>query len=423
MGVFDPVVELKAKFSNVNFGYGEEKTMRVYECSPSEVLEIYKIMIEPPISSDGSRVLKLRDVGLMINGERYPYLHLNSVMCPKEEPDLGYRTIDLGFPILYSRIKNYVPSPIECTTIKLKEGDRLEVYASADEAMTNVSFTITMLAARARGADVLAKEAGSVYDASFTLDSDVYSKPSIAITPATFNELPGGVAQSKPAIFPWATYARNAVATTPNVWYDFDYPNFVEREWQDLSFNLVDKSKAYLIKYLGVIPDTNSSKTRIYVEGRETNPEFITEVEENFFVPARDYNVRPVKSGRVVTISVAAGSTALIPAGAWSIICSTNTKIQVFNGSSWVDFTAAGAKVFLISDGINFRFSNGGASAENQVLVSTEHKDIKKSGPCEIVPPRLLHGVKGGIQHIDNGTSISPNGVEVHVYGVVFILR
>ncbi|MEM1544469.1 MAG: hypothetical protein QW795_07280, partial [Candidatus Bathyarchaeia archaeon] len=254
-------------------------------------------------------------------------------------------------------------------------------------------------------------------------DSDVYSKPSIAITPATFNELPGGVAQSKPAIFPWATYARNAVATTPNVWYDFDYPNFVEREWQDLSFNLVDKSKAYLIKYLGVIPDTNSSKTRIYVEGRETNPEFITEVEENFFVPARDYNVRPIKSGRVVTISVAAGSTTLIPAGAWSIICSTNTKIQVFNGSSWVDFTAAGAKVFLISDGINFRFSNGGASAENQVLVSTEHKDIKKSGPCEIVPPRLLHGVKGGIQHIDNGTSISPNGVEIHVYGVVFILR
>lgn len=422
MGVFDPVIELKATFSET-LAAGQETTKAVYECSPGEVLEVYKMMIEPPLNATRDVVLKLRDVGLMINGERYPYIHANSIMLPKEEPELGYKCVNLGIPLLHSRLSGYTPSPLECTTVKLKEGDKLQVYAVADEAMTNVSFTVTLIAARARGADVLTKEAGSVYDPSFTLDTDVYSKAPVAISPSTFNELPGGVAQSKPAIYPWITYARNSVNTTPNVWYDFDYPGFVSREWQDLSFNLVDKSRAYLVRYLSVLPASNSYRTRIYIEGRETNPEYDTTPVENFFLPARTYSNRPVAAGSVNTISIAAGGNSLVPAGAWYVLCGTNSRIQVYNGTTWVDLTAAAGKSFLISDGINTRIFNSGASAEVQTLIAVEHYDIKNAGPRELFPPRLLHGVKGGIQHLDNGTMISANGVEIHVYGAIFVLR
>lgn len=345
MGVFDPVVELRAEFTGVSLSAGEETTADVYENSPNEVLEIFRIEIIPPVDTSTNTIKKLREVGLLINGEKYPYIHANSVMLPAEHPNNPSVAIDLGVPLLHRRITGVIPSPLENTTVKLKEGDTLGVYAVADEAITQ-DFTVIIKAARVKGADVLVREAGSVYDASFMLDNDVYTKPAIPISPDNFNELPGGMGQSKPAIYPWITYARNKQATTANTWYDFDYPNFVDREWQDLSFNLVNKTRAYIIRYLGVLPDSNSSKTRIYVEGRETNPEFVTRPlpEENFFFPAMTYDV------------------------------------AVNNG-------------------------------------------LKSAGPRKLVPERLIHGVKASIQHVDNGTSISANGVEVHVYGAICILK
>ena len=223
--------------------------------------------------------------------DRYPYIHANSVMLPADHPNNPSKAVDLGIPILHSRITGYRPSVLETTTVKLKEGDTLGVYAVADEAITE-DFEVVLTAARVKGEDVLVREAGASFDFSFSLDTDFYTKGSIPISPDNFNELPGGFGQSKPAVYPWITYARNKVATTVNTWYDFDYPNYVSREWQDLSFNLVNKSKAYILRYLGVLPDANSYKTRIYVEGRETNPEFETKElpNDNFFLPALTYD-------------------------------------------------------------------------------------------------------------------------------------
>jgi len=343
MGVFDPVVEFRADFSSPSLSAGEEATMDVYELSPKEVLEIFRIEIVPPVS--GTTVKKLREVGLLVNGEKYPYIHANSVMLPADHPNNPSKAVDLGIPILHSRMTGYRPSVLETTTVKLKEGDTLGVYAIADEAITE-DFSIILTAARVKGEDVLVREAGVSFDFSFSLDIDFYTKGSIPISPDNFNELPGGFGQSKPSVYPWITYARNKVATTVNSWYDFDYPNYVSREWQDLSFNLVNKNKAYILRYLGVLPNANSYKTRIRVEGRETNPEFETKdyPNDNFFLPALTYDTN-INTG------------------------------------------------------------------------------VKKLGPTKLLPERLIHGVKASIQHLDNGTSISANGVEVHAYGVICLLR
>ena len=344
MGVFDPIIELKAKFTGVSLSAGEEKTADVYECSPDEVVEVFRIEVIPPVDTSTGTIKKLKEVGIMINGEKYPYIHANSVMLPLEHPNNAGKAVDLGTPITWSGLLGGQPPAFESATVKLKEGDSLGVYVVAEEAITQ-DFEIVIKASRVRGRDVLARVAGGSYTVRFWLDGDWYEK-TVAISPETFNELPGGVAQSKPAIYPWIIYARNKQATTVNTWYDFKYPDFVSYEWQNLSFNLVQKSKAYLIKYLGVIPHANMKAVRFYKEGRETNPEYIVRPlpEQNFFPPAMFYDT------------------------------STNAG-------------------------------------------------LKHAGPKKLFPEVLYHGVKGGVQVIDNGTSIPANGVEVHVYGIVFELK
>jgi len=345
MGVFDPIIELKAKFTGVSLSAGAEVSKGVYECSPNEVLEVFRIEIVPPVDTATNTIKKLREVGLIINGEKYPYIHANSVMLPLEHVQNAGVAVDLGVPVTWTGLLGRQPGPFEATTIKLKEGDSLSVYAVAEEAITQ-DFEVVLKAVRVRGADELAKWTGGVYSFALTLDRDLITKPAIRIDPATFNELPGGKAQSKPAVYPWIVYARNKAATTVNTWYDFKYPDFVDFEWQNLSFNLVNKDKAYLVKYLGIIPHANSKAARFYKEGRETNPEFIIRPlpEQNFFPPAMFYD-------------------------------------------------------------------------------TTVNEGLKKAGPKKLFPEILFHGVKGGIQVIDNGTSIPANGVEVHVYGVLIEIK
>jgi len=344
MPVFDPKIELKAEFTGVSLSAGEYTTKDVYEVSPNEVLEVYRMEIIPPVDTSTGTIKKLREVTLLINGEEYPHVHPNSVMLPMEHPNNAGIAIDLGVPVLHSALIGRQPSAIENTTIKLKEGDTLAVKATADESISQ-DFTVRLIASRVRGADELRRQAGASYTVSFNLNGDIYSKPAVPIRPDTFDRLPGGKAQEKPAIYPWIIYARNKKATTANQWYSFDYPEFVTYEWQKLHWNLVRELRAYLIKYLGVMPNTNSKAVRFYIEGRETNPEFTTRPlpEENFFYPAMFYDV-------------------------------------------------------------------------------SVNAELKRAGPVAVEPPRLFHKVKGGVQIIDNGTSIPANGVELHVYGVLFEL-
>ena len=70
-----------------------------------------------------------------------------------------------------------------------------------------------------------------------------------------------------------------------------------------------------------------------------------------------------------VSQSVSASGTYVLPTGIWYVICNTNTKIQVYNGSSWVDWTAAAGKDMMISDGASVRLYNGGANAESSTLI------------------------------------------------------
>jgi hypothetical protein len=342
--VYDPEIEIQFKHTGSQ-AEGEEWISPSYTLPPDEVLEIFRIEVIPPVDTTTNLIKKLRYVTLYIEGNEYESLRINSIMAPLEHPSNVGIAVNLGVPYLHRPITGIIPTGIEGTCPKVARGQSLAVKTVADEAISQ-DYTIVLKAARVRGLSKLVEVVGtSVVDASFALDTDVFSK-SVPVTLETFDELPGGLKQSKPQIFPWLTYARNKVATTPNVFYDFIYPDFAQHPFMTLSFNLVNKEVAYLVSALGVIPHTNSKALRLFVESRLTNPEYPIRPlpEKLFFYPPMFYD-------------------------------------------------------------------------------TTVNANLKRVGARRLLKPFLFHGVKGGIQIVDNGTSIPANGIEVLVYGVKFILK
>ena len=289
MSVWDPVFELHFKHTGAQAA-GEEWISPAYVLPPDEVVEVFRIEVIPPVGTGGV-IKKLRYVTLMIEDKEYESLRINSVMCPLEHPSNAGVALDLGIPYLHRPIVGKVPTAIEGTCPKVARGQRLAVKTVADEAITE-DYTVVLKCARVRGKDKLIEVVGTpVVDASFSLDTDIFYK-TVPVSLETFDELPGGLRQSKPQVFPWFTYARNKQSTTPNMWYEFDYDAYVAYPWMELTWNLVNKDSAYLVKALGVIPHSNSKALRLFVEGRVTNPEFITRPlpEPNFFYPAMFYS-------------------------------------------------------------------------------------------------------------------------------------
>jgi hypothetical protein len=289
--VFDPVIELQFKHTGSQSA-GEEWISSAYTLPPDEVLEIFRLEIIPPVDASTGLIRKLRYVTLMIEDREYESLRINSVMAPLEHQLNAGVAVDFGIPYLHRPITGRIPSPLEGVCPKVARGQRLAVKTVADEAITE-DYTIVLKAARVRGASKLLEVAGvSSVSVGFTLDTDFYSKSPVPVSLDTFDELPGGLRQSKPQIFPWFTYARNKVPTTPNTWYEFDYDAYAAYPWMELTWNLVNKENAYLVQALGVIPHSNSKSLRLYIEGRITNPEFTTRPlpEKNFFPPPMYYD-------------------------------------------------------------------------------------------------------------------------------------
>lgn len=340
--VWDPLVELKETHTGT-LSAGTSWLTTGYEVPVDEVIEIMSVNITPPVNAT-TNILRKLYMELLIDNKPYETLHLTSYTNPAEDPKIAGYGYDFGIPYLHRPITGVIPSPIEGTCPKAVPGQRVQVKVTALEDIPE-SFTVEMRFARVKGARKLVEVVGAgAISPSFMLDNDVYTKPAVHISLETFNELPGGLAQSKPQILPWVTYTTNKVATTPNRWYEFVYPGGVENTWQELQWNLVTKAEAYLLQRLAVAPHANSKSTRVYIEGRITNPEFTTSTVENLYYPLRDVD-------------------------------------------------------------------------------NTVNPTLKLPGLKKLPYPVLFHGVKGGVQHLDNGTSIPAGGVRLDAVGVKFVLK
>jgi hypothetical protein len=348
--VYDPVVEIVFKHTGAQAKDAEWVATPPYTADTKEALEVFRVEVIPPVEAGTGRIKKLKYVDLMIGGTEYG-LRINSVMMPAENPNSPSVAVNLGVPYLWRPITGRIPTAIEATCPKLRKGQDLSVKVIAGEDIAaGEDYQVILKCARVRDGAKLVEVVGApVVDTSFVLDADVYPSGGRMqpVSLDNWDELPGGLKQPKPQVFPWVTWADNAQPTTANQPYDFDYrAKFVDADWKNLSWTLTGKEEAYLVKALGVMPHANLKATRLNVVGRETNEWFTTRPlpERNFFYPAMYYD------------------TSL-------------------------------------------------------------NEQLRRFGPVFLAKPFLFHGVKGGIQIVDNGTSIPAGGVEVHVYGTKFVLK
>jgi len=72
--------------------------------------------------------------------------------------------------------------------------------------------------------------------------------------------------------------------------------------------------------------------------------------------------------GGDASVSVAAGGTYIVPRGMHYVKCGANTKVQVYIGGAWTDYSAVGALVLVVSDGGSVRLYNTGTAAETSTL-------------------------------------------------------
>ena len=348
--VWDPKVELIEKYDHSTEGDlspDESWVSEGYELPTDEVIEVIRPEIIPPVNASSGLIEEMY-VELLVDGNPIESIHITPFMAPAHHPLNPGKAPNFGVPLLWRPFLGRLPTPMEAKCPKLKEGQLLQVRVTAIDKI-DTDFSIKIVFARVRGEGDLKRVVGaSFYNPSFTLDGIAYTKDEVPITIGDWTALPGGRDQSVPKIQPWWTFAKNKQATTPNRWYHFTYPTYVDQKWQELEWNLVKASEAYNVEYLSVHPNANSYKTRIYKEGRTTNPEFLT---------------RPLP------------------------------ELNEFLPGAFED-----------------------TSVNASLKASVEM-------PTKLDTPVLFHNVKGGIQHVDNGTSIPANGVLIEVIGTKFILR
>jgi hypothetical protein len=75
-----------------------------------------------------------------------------------------------------------------------------------------------------------------------------------------------------------------------------------------------------------------------------------------------------VPFGSDVSQSVSASGTYTIPKGMYYVKCGANTKVQIYIGGAWTDYSTTGAFVLVVSDGSNVRLYNTGSASDTSVL-------------------------------------------------------
>lgn len=274
--VYDYSVELAA---GTQLDAGKTWIPPVIETDTDTVLEAYRIELFPPTTGLGA-IQDMEYIQPTIYGKEYQEVHIDELLMPPVNEASPVVGVDIGVPLLSARGLGYVPNVIEsaCPKVGPRQNFGLNV-----KAVVNITedFIVRVHFMRVRTEAMLRKILGTAVTQNVTMqnietgESQLFAKNPIPVSLATFTGLSGGLAQDYPKIYPWITYAKNKAATTVNTPYGFDYPSYVNNQYEDLDWNL-DEKEARVVTHLGVTPHANSLKTRFSVEGREKNEWFTT---------------------------------------------------------------------------------------------------------------------------------------------------
>ena len=371
--------------------YDGSKWTNQYELDEQSIAEIAGIELVGPISATGIRD-KLEYVRLRIDGEEYKHININEMMAP---PFSAYEPNSLT-PFFGGMVKvgdNYEQLPHSfCHNIgvpmllggkttdavpKVGPGQKISVEVRAPRsaeggATISNDMYVILSVVQCRTIDMFSKlgshygwlsgnnipqdfvfqdmeENGDVaeYTVSKTVDMTEEGAGG-ALSLDDWTEVYGGLDQRKPSIYPYIRYANNAAATTTNEEYEFTkVGSKVLHDEMELSWNF-EKREAILLNHIGVDPHANHLYTRMFINGRDSNPYSYT--------PDSGLNEYPMPGDRTQPPIHYHGPAAL---GRGAIVWNTKGYIGVKdNGTSipaWSTAPARGTTVAVW--GKKFRFN------------------------------------------------------------------
>jgi len=288
-----------------------DKWTNQYSLDEQSVGEIAGIELIGPMSPTGERD-KLEYVRIRIDGEEYKHVNMNELMAPPfsaYEPNRspffgGYVKVgdmyerlpdsfchNIGVPMLLGG------APTEAVP-KVGPGQKISVEVKAPRSseggadITN-DLIVRLSVVQCRTIDMFKKLgehygwlSGNTIDQSFvfkdleengdvaeyTVEKQIDMTENGTFTLDDWTEVYGGLDAKKPYIYPYIRYANNAAATTPNEEYIFTKTGSkVLHDEQELDWNF-EKREALKLEYIGVSPHANHKYTRVYVQGRDSNP-------------------------------------------------------------------------------------------------------------------------------------------------------
>lgn len=288
-----------------------ERWTNQYVLDEQSIAEIGGLSLVGPVSVLGIRD-KLEYVRIRIDGEEYKHVNMNEMMAPpfsayeaNNSPFFGGQVkVGDGYePLPHSFCHNIgIPmllggSPMEAVP-KVGPGQKISVEVKAPRAaegganITN-DFTVRLSVVQCRTTEMF-KKLGEHYGwlsgnnvaqsfkfmdfeengdiAEYSVDKTVDMTEDGTFKMDNWTELYGGLDAKKPYIYPYIRYANNAAATTTNEEYIFTKTGSnVLHDEQELDWNF-EKKEALKLQYIGVDPHANHRYTRVYIQGRDSNP-------------------------------------------------------------------------------------------------------------------------------------------------------
>ena len=288
-----------------------EKWTNQYVLDEQSIAEIAGIELIGPMTALGVRS-KLDYVRLRINGEEYKHINLNEKMAPpysayesNHSPAYGgmikvgdgYEALphsfchNIGVPMLLG-------GPTTDAVPKVGPGEKISIEVRAPRAAEGGAavtddLRVRLSVVQARTLPMIKKlgehygwlsgnsisqnfkfmdleENGDIAEYQVTKNVELNEGGNFAAD--NWTELYGGLNANKPYIYPYIRYADNAAATSTNEEYIFTKTGSkVLKDEQELDWNF-NKSEALKLEKIGVDPHANQLYTRLFIQGRDSNP-------------------------------------------------------------------------------------------------------------------------------------------------------
>ncbi|MGQ9698294.1 MAG: hypothetical protein ACUVRO_09900 [Armatimonadota bacterium] len=246
------------------------------ELESNQVGEVVFVEIFPPVTTGGVAEA-LENIILVLDGKPYgDYINLIGTdthnFCPPLTNAMNGQILAFGTPLVNVVKGRGVSALLEGICPKFNKTVTIEARAGAGGISADYRIRLWGYRYPAQELDRLIGKVGGM----ITLFDDrtnrklSLKKDTVQATWETWTQLPGGLDQAPPKIFPLVRYAKNAKATTPNTPYQFrhDTGDVATRE-EDLYFPFDIEEKVLVIKGLGVRAPAHLKETFLNIDGKD----------------------------------------------------------------------------------------------------------------------------------------------------------